>query len=391
MIYLDAAASSRVTDKVINDITWCLKNVQGNPSSPHSEGHKAKLLLEESRKKVADFINAEPEEIIFCSSGSEANNLAIRGYLDSHWICDCIITTNIEHPSVLNTCKMYETSHRVEYALVDSEGRVDLSKFHKLISALSYKYFCFVTIMLANNEIGTIQPIKEIAREVHRLGGVLHVDATQAVGNILVDVKDLDCDMLTFSSHKVGCPRGIGVLHKKRSLDIEPLVYGGHQERGYHAGTENVAMIYALGNQLDRIKAKKFPNIFETSLKRSLLFSNISLICMELGIECIENGGTEILPNILSLTLKGIDAAELITLLDEQGICISAGSACSSGEKVPSRILKAIGLSDEDALSTIRISIGHETTIEECDEFIVALKWALTLLKMVDVKEIPNN
>jgi len=386
MIYLDAAASSRVTDEVINDITWCLKNVQGNPSSPHSEGHKAKLLLEESRKKVADFINAEPEEIIFCSSGSEANNLAIRGYLNSHDICECIITTKIEHPSVLNTCKMYEASHRVEYAPVDSEGRVDLSKFHKLISALSYKYFCFTTIMLANNEIGTIQPIKEIAREVHSLGGILHVDATQAVGNILVDVKDRDCDMLTFSSHKVGCPRGVGVLYKKRSLNIEPLVYGGHQERGYHAGTENVAMIYALGNQLRRIK------IYSDSYLKTMLEAMVVELCEELRIELKVNGSLLFsLPNILSLTLKGIDAAELITLLDEQEVYISAGSACSSGEKVPSRILKAIGLSDEDALSTIRISIGHETTIEECDEFIAALKWALTLLKMVDVKEIPNN
>lgn len=379
MIYLDSAASSRVSDKVIDDITWCLKNVQGNPSSIHSEGHKAKMLLEESRKKVADFIGAEADEIIFCSSGSAANNLAIRGYLNSHNMCECIITTEIEHPSVLNTCKSYSASHRIEYVPVDSEGRVNLGKFHSLISALSYKYFCFVTIMMANNELGTVQPIKEIAREVHRLGGCLHVDATQAVGNIPVDVKELYCDMLTFSSHKVGCPRGVGVLYKKKSLDIEPLVYGGHQERGYHAGTENVAMIYALGNKLDRIKAEKFPNTF----RRGYLLVEINKICEELGIELLLNGSAEDrLPNILSLTFKGINAESLISLLDNDEVCVSAGSACSSGAKEPSRVLKAIGLSDEDANSTIRISLGHETTIEECDDFVKLLKKNLMTLQM---------
>lgn len=379
MIYLDAAASSRVSDEVIDDITWCLRNVQGNPSSVHSEGHKAKMLLEESRQKVASFINAEPEEIIFCSSGSEANNLAIRGYLNSHNICKCIITTEVEHPSVLNTCKKYSNTHRVEYVPVDSEGRVDLGKFHKLISSLNYEYFCFVSIMMANNEIGTIQPIKEIVKEVHRLGGVVHVDATQAVGNIPVDVKELGCDMLTFSAHKVGCPRGTAVLYKNKSLDIEPLVFGGHQENGYRAGTENVAMIYALGNQLDRMKEEKFPNPF----RRNYLLVEINKVCEELGIELKLNGSVDYsLPNILSLTFKGIDAEALITLLDMKGIQISAGSACSSGSKTPSRVLKTIGLSDEDANSTVRISLGHEITIEECDKFVKLLKKNLMTLQM---------
>lgn len=378
-MYFDNAASSRVSDEVIEDITWCLKNVQGNPSSVHSEGHRAKMLLEESRKRVADFIGANSNEIIFTASGSESNNLAIRGYLNSHDICKCIITTEIEHPSVLNTCKRYGTTHRIEYVPVDSEGRVDLVKFHKLISALSYKYFCFVTIMMANNELGTINPIKEIVKEVHKLGGVVHVDATQAVGNIPVDVKDLNCDMLTFSAHKVGCPRGIGVLYKKKAIDIEPLVYGGHQENNYHAGTENVAMIYALGNQLDRIKKEKFPN----SSRRDYLFTEIKKVCEELSIELRLNGSVEhSLPNILSLTFKGIDAEALIALLDMNGIQVSAGSACSSGSKTSSRVLKAIGLSDEDANCTVRISLGHKTAIEECNEFNVALKNCLSMLNM---------
>lgn len=381
-MYFDNAASSRVSDEVINDITWCLKNVQGNPSSIHSEGHKAKMLLEESRQKVASFINAEPEEIIFTASGSESNNLAIRGYLDSHNFCECIITTKIEHPSVLNTCQRYKAVRRVEYIPVDPDGRVNLEKIHSFISILGKKYFCFVSIMMANNELGTINPIKEIVEEVHRLGGVIHVDATQAVSQIPVDVKELGCDMLTFSAHKVGCPRGIAVLYKKKSIDIEPLVFGGGQERGYNAGTENVAMIYALGNQLDRLKAEKFPNPF----RRNYLLVEINKICEELGIELRLNGSVEhCLPNILSLTFKGIDAEALITLLDMKGVQVSAGSACSSGSKTPSRILKAIGLSDEDANSTVRISLGHETTMEECEKFVAALKDCLSTMNMLHV------
>jgi len=374
MIYFDHAATSRVSDKVIEDITWCLQNVQGNPSSLHSEGHKAKMILEKSRKKVADYIGAEADEIIFTASGSEANNLAIQGFLKANDLYDCIITTEIEHPSVYNTCRKYEDTYKVAYIPLDNTGRVELNRFHQLITELSCRKFCFISVMMANNEIGTIQPIQEIVRESHRLEGIVHVDATQAVGNVPVNVKELGVDLLTFSAHKLGLPRGVGVLYKRKGIKIEPIVYGGHQENNLHAGTENVAMIYALGNQLKRMKDKKFPNT-ETL---NYLTCRIDDVCTELGIKLKMNGSILYrLPNILSLTFKGISAETLITLMDIEGVCVSAGSACSSGEQKPSRVLKAIGLSDEDAKSTVRISMDHDATVEDCDKFLRVLRNSL--------------
>jgi len=374
MIYFDHAATSRVSDKVIEDITWCLQNVQGNPSSLHSEGHKAKMILEKNRKKVADYIGAEADEIIFTASGSEANNLAIQGFIKANDLYDCIITTEIEHPSVYNTCKKYEDTYKVAYIPLDNTGRVELNRFHQLITELSYRKFCFISVMMANNEIGTIQPIQEIVRESHRLEGIVHVDATQAVGNVPVNVKELGVDLLTFSAHKLGLPRGVGVLYKRKGIKIEPIVYGGHQENNLHAGTENVAMIYALGNQLKRMKDKKFPNT-ETL---NYLTCRIDDVCTELGIKLKMNGSILYrLPNILSLTFKGISAETLITLMDIEGVCVSAGSACSSGEQKPSRVLKAIGLSDEDAKSTVRISMDHDATVEDCDKFLRVLRNSL--------------
>lgn len=381
MIYFDTAATTKPTKEVIADVTWCLENVWGNPSSIHSEGVKAKQLLEQSRKKVAKFINAEPEEIIFTSSGSESNNLAIKGFIDANYLFNCIITTKIEHPSVYNTCQYLGREHRLEYAPVDSDGKVDVDKFRRLISVLSNTYFCFVSIMLANNEIGTINDIKKIAQIVHRYQGVLHVDATQAVGQIPVDVKELDCDLLTFSGHKLNCPKGIGVLYKKRTINISPIIHGGHQENGFIAGTENLPYIYALGNQVERI-GKVERN--DTMCKK--LYFKIDKLCNEINIPIKYNG--EILknrlPNNISLTFEGINAEALITLLDMQGVCVSAGSACSSGEKTPSRVLKAIGLSDEEAFSTVRISIGADTTTEECDEFVRILGECLKSLKILE-------
>jgi len=379
MIYFDHAATSRVSDKVIEDITWCLQNVQGNPSSLHSEGHKAKMILEKSRKKVADYIGAEADEIIFTASGSEANNLAIQGFLKANDLYDCIITTEIEHPSVYNTCRKYEDTYKVAYIPLDNTGRVELNRFHQLITELSCRKFCFISVMMANNEIGTIQPIQEIVRESHRLEGIVHVDATQAVGNVPVNVKELGVDLLTFSAHKLGLPRGVGVLYKRKGIKLEPIVYGGHQEQGLVAGTENVAMIYALGNQLKRMKDKKFPNT-ETL---NYLTCRIDDVCTELDIKLKMNGSILYrLPNILSFSFDGISAESLITLLDIEGACVSAGSACSSGIKEPNRVLKAIGLSDEAANSTVRISIGYDTTNEECDEFARLLRKNLITLQM---------
>ena len=350
----------------------------GNPSSTHTPGIEAKRLLEQSREKVAKFINVESEEIIFVSSGSESNNLAIKGFLEANDRFDCIITTKVEHPSVYNTCKyLGRDRYRVEYAPVDIYGRVDVGKFKNLISILSETYFCFVSIMLANNEIGTINDIKKIAKIVHQYQGILHVDATQAVGQIPVDVKKLGCDLLTFSGHKLNAPKGVGVLYKRKDINLSPIIHGGHQENGYVAGTENLPYIYALGNQVERIG-----KLDSDCSVRNYLWDKI----FDLTKYSIFLNGDfdDRLPNNLSLTFDGVNAEALITLLDMQGVYVSAGSACSSGEKTPSRVLKAIGLSDEEAFSTIRISISEDTTTEECDEFVRTLKECLDSLEMVE-------
>ena len=383
MIYFDTAATTKPTKEVIEDVTWCLENVWGNPSSIHTQGIEAKRLLEESRDKVAKFINAESDEIIFTSSGSESNNLAIKGFLDANDMYECIITTKTEHPSVYNTCMSLSDNmyYRVEYTPIDSNGKVDVLRFKQFISELSFFHYCFVSIMLANNEIGTINDIKKIAQIVHHHSGILHVDATQAVGQIPVDVKELGCDLLTFSGHKLNTPKGVGVLYKKKGVDLSPIIHGGHQENGYVAGTENLPYIYALGNQVKRLSKEEYPS----NSMREYLLSKIDEICYQLNINIKLNGcHIDRLPNNLSLIFDGINAEALITLLDMNGIQVSAGSACSSGEKTPSRVLKAIGLSDEDAYSTVRISIDKDTTVKECNEFVKILGECLVSLKIME-------
>ena len=383
MIYFDTNATTKPTKEVIADIMWCLENVWGNPSSIHTPGIEARRLLEESRKKIARYIGAESDEIIFCSSGSEANNLAIKGFLKANDMYDCIITTQIEHPSVYNTClHLFENEfYKIGFAPVDSTGKVKINRFKQLISELSYFDYCFVSIMLANNEVGTINNIKKIAEIVHSHNGILHVDATQAISQMPVDVKELGCDLLTFSSHKLNCPRGTGVLYKKKGINLSPIVHGGHQENSLHAGTENLANIYALSNQLERLGKNGYPSC-ET---RDYLYKKICERCKQLNIEVQLNGDLiDRLPNNLSLTFKGVNAETLIALLDMKGVQVSAGSACSSGQKEPSRILKAIGLTDEEAFSTIRISISTDTTTEECDEFVRILGQCLESLKMLE-------
>ena len=380
-MYFDNAATTMPTEEVIADIVWCLENVWANPSSIHTPGLGAKVVLENSREKVARYINAEPDEIIFTSSGSEANNLAIKGFLSANKMYECIITSQAEHTSVYNTCMhLFENEfYKIGFAPLDSNGAINVARFKQLMSELSYADYCFVSIMMANNEIGTINDIRKIADITHHHAGIIHTDATQIIGQVPVDVKDLGCDMLTFSSHKLGLPRGTGVLYKKRGIDLSPIIHGGHQENGLVAGTENLANIYALGNQLERLSKRGYPS----SEIRDYLYGKICEKCKELNIETQLNGDfIDRLPNNLSLTFKGINAETLITLLDIRGIQVSAGSACSSGERTPSRVLKAIGLSDEAAFSTIRISICSTTTVEECNKFVNVLGECLTTLKM---------
>ena len=237
-----------------------------------------------------------------------------------------------------------------------------------------------VSIMFANNEIGTVQPIKQIAEIVHIHDGILHVDAVQAFGQIPINVKEMEIDMMSVSFHKFGGFKNCGFLYVNEGIELIPLIHGGHQFNGRRAGTENVPMIYAMGNQVERMSKQKY----QSYKLIDYLFNEIDELSRDLNIGGKLNGDEfRRLPNNLSLTFRGINAEALITLLDMKGVQVSAGSACCSGDKHPSRVLKAIGLSNEEAFSTIRISLGKDTTKEECDEFVRILGECLESLKMV--------
>lgn len=387
MIYFDTAATTKVSDEVIFDIVDSLKNDWANPSSPYEEGLAVKRKVEHARKQIADYINADPEEIIFTGSGSEANNLAIKGFMAANTDYECIISSKLEHPSIYNVCESYKSNYWYKVLYCDNDlvsGYINPDKFQRTLSIESEFYHCFVSIMMANNEIGIINPIKQLATHTHKYLGVFHTDATQAFGKIPIDVKDLGIDLMSVSLHKVGLPKGIGFLYKKKGIQLSPIVHGGHQEMDYRAGTENTAYIIAAGKQIERLKQKGFQN----SRIKDYLLAEINGVCYDLNVTLRYNElvTKEFLPNIMSIVFKGINAESLITLLNLNGVCVSAGSACSSGEKEPSRVLKEIGLKDEYAFSTLRISISEDTTKQECDEFVKVLKKCIASLQMVGDK-----
>jgi len=380
MIYLNAASTSKPSKEVLQDFMYCAEKYWANPSDISQDGIEAKRIITHAQEQVANYIGAKPSEIVFTSGGSESNNWAIKGFLDANYMFDCIITTKIEHPSVYNTCKYLgnKSWYRIEYTPIDNTGKVDVDKFRKLISLLSEKHFCLVSIMMGNNEIGTLNDIKEIARITHSFQGYIHVDAVQTFGKVPIDVEEIGIDMMSVSFHKFGGFKNCGFLYIRDGIKLSPLIHGGHQFDGRRAGTENVPMIYALGNQVERMKqpdGEFDPWLLYTIYNKCGDICNVRL-----------NGSTSNklrLPNTLSLTFPGINAEALITLLDIKGVQVSAGSACCTGEKTPSRILKAIGLTDEEAFSTIRISIGEDTTIDEYNEFVRILAECLKSLKMI--------
>jgi len=380
MIYFDNAATTKVNEEVIADIIEALKNDWANPSSISEQGMEVKRKIEYARKQIADYINAEPEEIIFTASGSEANNLAIKGFLDANPSYRTILTTEIEHPSVYNTCMdLNKKGYRVDFVPVNNSGKI---KYFDFSDFLSIDIIFFVTVMLANNELGTIQSIKLLAEETHKHNGIIHTDATQAFGKIPIDVKMLDVDLMSVGLHKCGLPKGIGFLYKKKDIPLSPIIHGGHQEMNMRAGTENIAYIIAAGKQVERMSKKGYQNYTVINYLYNKIFDTLIDDYNFLYNGVIAPYNT--LPNLLSLTFPGVNAEVLITLLNMKGVCVSAGSACCSGEKTPSRVLKAIGLTDEEAFSTIRISIGEDTTTEECNEFVRILGECLKELIIMD-------
>ena len=384
-IYLNNASTTKPDQEVLRDFMWCAETYWHNPSDASDGGLEARDVIKTAQIQIACSIKAKPEEIIFTSGGSESNNWAIKGFLDKNKDYKTIITTKIEHASVYNTCQYMEKHGcKVLYVPVDKSGRVDIESLEKLIKDSQERSITrpFVSIMFANNEIGTIQNIKEISEVVHKYNGVFHCDAVQAYLHTEIDVNDLGIDMMSVSFHKFGGFKNCGFLYVKKGIELTPLIHGGHQFDSKRAGTENVPMIYAMGNQVQRYNYDI--DIFKDRIKDLFDYTMFQIYDR---CECkfhLNGNLYNRMFNNISLTFDGINASRLIALLELKGVYVSAGSACNAGEKTPSRTLKAIGLSNEQAFSTIRISLNKDTTKAEIDYFVDALVESIKSLKMFE-------
>lgn len=360
--YFDNSATTRVKDEVFKEMIPYLSIEYGNPSSLYSIGRSAKRAISEARRRVASLINCSPEEIYFTSCGSESDNTALKGIAYANKEKgNHIITSKIEHPAILNSCKSLENKgFKISYIDVDKDGMLNLEKLESEITDQTI----LISIMYANNEIGTIEPVKEIAQIAHSHGIIFHTDAVQAVGNISIDVRKMNIDMLSLSGHKLYAPKGIGALYVKSGIEFERFMDGGHQEKNKRSGTENVAEIVALGKACQI--AEKNIEQYQQKLK------NLRDYCLKEIQEKIPdihiNGTMERrLPGNINISFKDLNSGELLLRLDEVGICASGGSACSSKEASPSHVLTAIGLPNELSKGALRLTFGDYNSIEDVD------------------------
>ena len=366
--YFDNSATTRIKEAVLTEMFPFLSREYGNPSSLYSIGRKSKRAIEEARKRVASLINCNSEEIYFTSCGSESDNTALKGiaYANSNK-GKHIITSKIEHPAILHSCQNLEKKgFEVTYLDVDKDGFVNLQTLENSIRQDTI----LISVMFANNEIGTIEPIQEIAKIAHKNGIIFHTDAVQACGNIPIDVQKMDIDMLSLSGHKIYAPKGIGALYVKKGIEFERFMDGGHQEKNKRSGTENVAEIVALGKACQI--AEKNMEQYQNKLK---LLRDYCLEKMKKSFSNIHINGTmeKRLPGNINISFEGQDATELLYKLDEMGICASGGSACSSGDNSPSHVLTAIGLPSELAKGAIRFTFGDFNTKDDVDYLIEAI------------------
>jgi cysteine desulfurase nifS len=366
--YFDNAATTQVNQDVIKEMLPYFSIEYGNPSSLYSIGRRAKRALEEARRKIANIINCKPNEIYFTSCGTESDNLAIKGIAyankekGKH-----IITSKIEHPAVLNTCKeLEEQGYKVTYLDVDQNGIVNVEQLKASIKTDTI----LITIIFANNEIGTIQPIEEIGKIAKENNIIFHTDAVQAMGNLKIDVKKLNINALSMSAHKFYAPKGIGALYVGEDVNFKQIQNGGHQEKNKRAGTENLAEIVGMSKALELIY-KNFEN--HNNKIKELRDYYIEKIQSNIVDSKLNGDRINRLPGNANMSFKNINAEELLFELDEKGICASAGSACSSGSTSPSHVLTAIGLPPEWANGTLRVTIGMNNTKEEVDYLINAL------------------
>lgn len=368
MIYADNAATTRISDSVFEKMIPFLREQYGNASSQYSLGVKAKRAIELARQQVAVAIGADSSEITFTSGGSEANSWVLRCITETFRNEQMhIITSAIEHHSILNTCRVLEQNGaEVTLLPVDNAGRVSVDGVKAAVKSNTK----LVSIMLANNEIGTVQPIAEIGAFLKEKGILFHTDAVQAVGHIPVNVNDLQVDFLTASAHKFNGAKGTGILYKRSGVELLPLVFGGEQERGLRAGTENVAGIVSAGYAIEESvremanTSKKLGAMIEATVKS--IKEKIPSVRINGDAECR-------LPGTVNLSFDGISGESLMQLLDLKEVCVSTSSACNSGKDEPSHVLLALGLTEQQAKSAIRISYGKYNCADEVDAVVNAV------------------
>jgi len=361
-VYLDNAATTALSPKVLEKMMPYLTDIYGNASSPHSFGQTARIGVEHAREQVARAINADPSEIVFTGCGTESDNTVLFGVAERYAKKgDHIITTNVEHHAILHSCAALEKKGiKVTYLPVDKDGLITPEQVRDAITDKTI----LVSVMFANNEVGTIMPIPEIAAVCHEKGVLFHTDAVQAAGHIPIDVKAMGIDMLSISGHKFHGPKGVGVLYERKGIRLPSYIIGGEQEKGRRAGTENVAGIVGLGEALELAVT----NMSETSARmtrmRDRLIEGIEATIPEVKL----NGHrTKRLPNNVNFSIKYIEGESILLMLDMAGIAASSGSACTSGSLDPSHVLLALGLTHEVAHGSVRLTLGDDTTDEDID------------------------
>lgn len=368
-VYLDNAATTPVSIAVFNEMVPYLSDDFHNPSARYSSGRQAKIAVETAREKVAKLINAYPDEIYFTSGGTESDNWAFEIAMNPD-IRGGIVSSDIEHPAIFNRLENTELCMKdgliATTVGVDADGFVsveDLEDIGEVWENIGSD-IGFVSIMMANNEVGTIQPIKEITEFAHERAAYMHTDAVQAVGNIPIDVKELGVDMMSISSHKIGGPKGVGALYIERTVPKIPLIYGGGQESGMRGGTENVPAIVGFGKACELVGNNLDEHIRHVRELRNLFMTRLLLDIP--GVDIIGTRDlTKRLPGNAAIAFKGVEAESLLMMLDADGIQCSVGSACSSNKLSPSRVLKAMGVPDELIHSVVRFSFGDSNTIDD--------------------------
>lgn len=376
IIYLDNAATTQVNEEVLNTMLPFFRETYCNPSAVYRFAGEGKKAVDYARNQVADVIGAKPEEIYFTGGGSESDNWALKTTAEAYsWKGKHIITSKIEHHAILHTCEYLEKQGcEVTYLDVDKEGKISLEELKAAIRPDTI----LISIMAANNEIGTIEPIQEIGRIAHERGVLFHTDAVQAYGHIPINVKEMNIDLLSASGHKFNGPKGIGIMYIREGIKIDSFIHGGAQERGKRAGTSNVPGIVGIGKAAQIAKdTMEERNTRETEIRDHL----IERVLKEIPYTRLNGHPVDRLPNNANFCFRFIEGESMLIMLDQLGICASSGSACTSGSLDPLQVLLAIGLPHEIAHGSLRLTLSEETTLEEIDFVVDELKKIIKRLR----------